>query len=140
MKTLGACIRKRRRDLELTQAQLASKTGVSQNYITYLEKNERTPSNDIIKKLSHNLNLPLDHLYFLTHPDVEKMLPEKSKTQGSSMNPLLKKLSTNHALRKKHIITDEDIELLATIQGRGTIENEQDYVFLLMTIRQVFKE
>lgn len=138
--SFGNYIKKRRIELDLTQAQLAKSLGIVQNYIAYLEQDARKPSNEIIKKLSEKLSLPLDRLYLLANPDVKDMFPEKNLKGRAPQPPLLKELSHNTILRKKHDITDEDIHLLSSIQPRGEIRNVEDYVYLLLTIRRLFQE
>lgn len=136
--TFGQYIKKKRFDLELTQAQLSKKIGVAQNYITYLENDERKPSSDIIKKLASALDLSFKKLYLMVNPDAEEAFPDSN--EGAVLNPLLKSLKEDKVLRQKHCITDADINLLASIQARGEIRKVADYVYLLMTIRQVFQE
>lgn len=136
----GQYIKKRRLELGMTQAQLSKKIGVAQNYITYLENNDRNPSNEVIRQLATTLDLPLRRLYFLANPDVEKIIPERTPQKGLPLSPLLKSLAKNKILRAKHNIVDADIQLLSSIQARGEIKRIEDYVYLLMTIRQIFQE
>lgn len=140
MPTFGQHIRKHRRKQGLTQAQLAQKLGVAQSYIAYLENNERKAPSEIIQKLAQHLELPADQLYLLANPEVSELFPGKSFEKQATLPPYLRELQRNKSLRKQHSITDKDIEMLAAIQARGEIRSEEDYIFLLNTIRHVFKE
>lgn len=139
MMEFGQFIKRKRQDLSLTQTQVAKRLGVGQNYVAYMERGERKPSIDIIQGLAQCLKLPLQKLYLLANPDIEKIFPAGESSQSRAMPPLLKRLAGDHILRQKHNIGDEDIQLLTSIRARGQIENIDDYVFLLMTLRQVFK-
>lgn len=132
----GAYLKKRRHELELTQGELAQKLGVAQNYITYLEKGSRNPSLETLKKLARALRSPLEQLHRLANPEVETLYLASEAT----LPPLLLELSRNKKLREMHRIGDEEIEQLAGIRARGEVRKVEDYLLLLMTMRQVFRD
>jgi transcriptional regulator with XRE-family HTH domain len=138
----GDTIRKRRLELDKTQQEVAQRIGVAQNFIAYLENNTRKPSVDMVKKLSDELKLPSDKLYFLANREELKGVVDFSNEEGKvnrKISPVLAALAKNRVLRDQYQITDAEIDQLSSIRGRGEISTEQDYVFLLMTIRQVFR-
>lgn len=49
-----------RQKLRLTQAELASKVGVSRGYIALLEAGQRQPSLDVARRLSLTTGLPME--------------------------------------------------------------------------------
>lgn len=137
----GTYVKKRRVELKKTQDQVAKEVGVSQNFVTYLEKNQRKPSREILKKLSLVLGLPLSKLYFEAYPDIKKIVGfnEKENIFLGRMSPILENLKTDRGTRKKYDITDTEIEQLASLRLKGEVKTKEDYVFLLMTIRQVVR-
>ncbi|MEM7194093.1 MAG: short-chain fatty acyl-CoA regulator family protein [Pseudomonadota bacterium] len=63
MKTiLGARIRKRRRELDVTQANLADRIGISSSYLNLIEHNKRRVSGKLLHKIAQALNLDLEDL------------------------------------------------------------------------------
>lgn len=139
--TFGQYIKSRRLEMKLTQSEVAKKLNVAQNFITYLEKNRRKPTNSMIKKIADILSLPVDQLYFSAHPEINEMVNLNQKTPVSSQQiPLsLLELKEDKELRQKHRITDLEIDELASMRLRSLIKSKEDYVFLLMSIRQVMK-
>ena len=55
-KSFGHVIEDRRRELSLTQEMVAKKVGVKANYIGYLERSMRHPSQKVVEKLSSALD------------------------------------------------------------------------------------
>jgi ribosome-binding protein aMBF1 (putative translation factor) len=60
--TLGERIRAARESRGWTQAELASRAGVAQAYLSYLEQDQREPSLSIAARLARELQIPLDEL------------------------------------------------------------------------------
>jgi transcriptional regulator with XRE-family HTH domain len=52
----------RRKELNLTQAQLAEKAGVTQGAISMIERGERVPSLDVLVKIADALGCKIDEL------------------------------------------------------------------------------
>lgn len=73
-KSFGRVIKDRRRELSLTQETVAKKVGVKANYIGYLERDMRHPSQKVVEKLSTALKLNAQDLYLLANPKVRLLL------------------------------------------------------------------
>lgn len=63
---LGSTIRQIRTKRGLTQAQAASRTGLSASYWALIEQGKRSPSLAVLEKMSHALNVPASILVFLS--------------------------------------------------------------------------
>lgn len=63
---IGSLIKKIRTIRGLTQVQLAQKMGITQNYLSLIETDKKTPSNAKIKELSNRLQLSENALIFLS--------------------------------------------------------------------------
>ncbi|MBX7149292.1 helix-turn-helix domain-containing protein [bacterium] len=137
----GDFLRDQRLRADLTQMQLAQKLDVSQNFVTYLEKGQRKPTNEMIKKISKILSVSTDKLYFLANPDVSEIVDfdEEEGRVAQKMPPALEALMRDSDLRERNRITDEDIKQLASMRLRGDVKRKEDYLFLLLSIRQVLR-
>lgn len=62
--TIGNNIRKYRKELKLTQAELANKVGVLPHHVTRWEKDVYIPSIENLKELSKALDITVDGLLF----------------------------------------------------------------------------
>lgn len=60
---LAKTMRKYRKQIDLTQQELADKVGVSQKYIQYLESAKRTPSLKLLHKLAKVLKVSLQDIF-----------------------------------------------------------------------------
>lgn len=64
-KQVGRAIRRLREGQDLTQEELASRVGLTQNYICLIETGNRAPSAAVMAKLAESFELPLSFLMFL---------------------------------------------------------------------------
>lgn len=55
-------LKKYRKEKNMSQTELAYKTGVSQRYIAFIEAGKRTPSLDLAKRISLILNKSVDNI------------------------------------------------------------------------------
>jgi transcriptional regulator with XRE-family HTH domain len=60
--SLGERIRKRRKELNLTQSDLAKALGVTSQHISAIEQNKRAPSLDSLVKIAKELGVTVDFL------------------------------------------------------------------------------
>lgn len=60
--TFGAWVRRRRRALDLTQAELADRIGYSTVMVRRIESGERRPSRELLDSLAEVLQVPADEL------------------------------------------------------------------------------
>jgi transcriptional regulator with XRE-family HTH domain len=59
---LGIKIKRLRRQLDLTQEELAAKTKIDYSYINRIENGKRNPSIEIVAKIARALGVSLDEL------------------------------------------------------------------------------
>ena len=64
----GARLRKRRKALGLTQAQLFEKTGIAPGYVSYIENGRANPTIDMMVKLAETVGL---EIWDMLRPDAE---------------------------------------------------------------------
>ncbi|MBD2497823.1 helix-turn-helix domain-containing protein [Nostoc sp. FACHB-280] len=59
----GKAVRRRRRELDLSQEQLAEQAGLHRTYISNLERGELNPSLETIEKLAMALDISIPSLF-----------------------------------------------------------------------------
>ena len=69
MLPLGDRIRERRKELGLSQGELANRAGVTASFISQVERDVTSPSIDSLHKISQALDVPV--FYFLLEPGAE---------------------------------------------------------------------
>ncbi|MDD5145199.1 MAG: helix-turn-helix transcriptional regulator [Candidatus Pacebacteria bacterium] len=62
-KSLGNKIQKRRKEIGLTQEELAFKVGISRVYIGYIEQGRYAPSLEVLQKIARALNTPISDFF-----------------------------------------------------------------------------
>jgi len=88
-KSFGRIIEDRRRELGLTQEMVAKKVGVKANYIGYLERGMRHPSQKVVERLSNALKLDSQELYLLANPRVRALLGKGPTKAAPAAGPSL---------------------------------------------------
>ncbi|MBI3782663.1 MAG: helix-turn-helix transcriptional regulator [Deltaproteobacteria bacterium] len=131
--SLGRLLRQRRRQLDLTQQEIARKVGVRANYIGYLERDMRRPSTTVLVKLAKVLDLDRQELFFLAHPQVRGFLDDEVPEPRQSV---WKTFRANKRLHTRHGITNRELRVLEGVAGLGTIQSARDLLHVLQSIRQ----
>lgn len=138
--TFGEILFRRRKELNLTQSQLASRIGVQPNYIVYLEKGERRPSDRTIRRVAEALGLDKGDLYLAANPQVREFLSvdDGNRVSRSDLPDGLRELAESQALRQAMEIRDEEIEMVANLRLPGRVTTARQYAAIILTLRYVF--
>ncbi len=131
-RTFGEAIRERRRQLDLTQEEVARRIKSSIPYIGHLEANKRRPSDGTITRLADVLGLDRSELFFLANPQAKALL-QTPKAQGGSTWEGFKK---DQQMLRAHNVNDEEMEMLAQVAMMGEVRSVRDFVYILNTVRQ----
>lgn len=134
--TLGPALLRRRKQLGLTQAQVATKVGVRPNYIGYLEANARRPSPKVVIKLAKVLDLDPQELFFLANPQVRAVVEPRPLAQGSTWERFKK----DKRLHTRHGVTRAELRALENVSALGSVRSERDFLFILQVIRQALTD
>jgi transcriptional regulator with XRE-family HTH domain len=129
----GGVIRARRRQLDLTQEELARRIRTSVPYIGHLETGKRHPSEKLVTKLAEVLGLDLRELFFLANPGTKRLI---SRNQESNAASAWNAFSQDETFRKIHNITDLEMQALSGVALLGEVRTSRDFLFILNTIRQ----
>lgn len=132
--TLGSILRRRRRQLEITQQDIAKRIGVRANYVGYLERDLRRPSTDVLLKLARALDLDREELFFIANPQMRRLIGKN----GTSVAPrsAWDDFRRDRGLHTRHGITRTELKVLEGIAQLGTASSPRDYLFILQAIRQ----
>ncbi|MBE3604157.1 helix-turn-helix transcriptional regulator [bacterium] len=131
-RTFGQVIRERRRELNLTQREVARRVNVSIAYIGHLEADKRHPSDKILGRLTEVLRMERRDLYFIANPHAIRMLqPDDNSRYQSAWDELRR----DNGLRRSHRIKKDEMELLERVAAMGKIPGTRDFIYILNTIR-----
>jgi transcriptional regulator with XRE-family HTH domain len=131
-RSFGSAIRNRRRQLDLTQEEVAKRIKMSAQYINQLEARKRRPSQQVILKLAAALALDARHLFLLANPKVGSIISERQRWDvDSAWDAFVKE----KVLRKIYSITDQEMEILSHVAMIGDVRSPRDFIFILIAIR-----
>jgi transcriptional regulator with XRE-family HTH domain len=132
-RSFGRVVRERRRQLDLTQEQLARRIKTSVPYIGHLEAGKRHPSSQVIVRVADALGLDARDLFLLANPKVSSLISERQESDvPSAWNVFVKDVK----LREIHKITDQEMETLSQVAKMGEVRAPRDFLFILNAIRQ----
>ena len=131
-RTFGQVIRERRRQLDLTQEEVARRIRTSTPYVGHLESGKRHPSDKIVTRLAEVLGLDRREVFFLANPRAQALLtPEPESASRSAWDDFRK----NDQLRRLHHITEEEMEMLGRVALLGEVKSPRDFIYILNTVR-----
>ena len=136
-RSFGEAVYERRRQLAMTQEEVAKKVGVKANYIGYLERGMRHPSNKVLSKLADILDLNREEVYFLANPSVRSFLEKRSATPQISAWQAFAK---DKGLRRRYRITPQEMKVLSQVSTLGQVRSARDMLFVLQAIRQAVRD
>jgi transcriptional regulator with XRE-family HTH domain len=128
----ASVIRNRRRQLDLTQEEVARRIGTSVAYIAHLEADRRHPSEKVVVELARVLGLDPRELFFLANPETKGLVTQKPDDNGGSV---WEAFASDEKLRESHKITDQEMETLSRVALMGEVRSSRDFIFILQTIR-----
>jgi transcriptional regulator with XRE-family HTH domain len=135
-KNFGRVIEDRRRELSLTQEMVAKKVGVKANYIGYLERSMRHPSQKVVEKLSSALKIDPQDLYLLANPRVRTLLG-KAKPAAPGMS-MWQKFIRDPALQKKQGLSKAEQEAMAQLVNAEKASSVTGMMKVVKALRKGF--
>src|SRR5258708_29057652 len=105
-RSFAQVLRDRRRQLALTQEEVARRIKTSTPYIGHLESSKRHPSDKVVTRLADVLALDQRELFFLANPRAEALLSQEKEDATESAWEAFR---TNEQLRRIHGISSEEI-------------------------------
>ena len=118
--SFGTVIRERRRQLDLTQKEVARRIKTSVPYIGHLESGKRHPSQQVVVKLSDALKLDAVDLFLLANPKVDSLISEQQKADGTPAWTAFVKDVRLRKVSSQHNRPRDGEPLAGSEDGRGT--------------------
>jgi len=131
-RTFGQVIHERRRQLHLTQQEVARRIRTSTPYISHLESGKRHPSDKVLGQLAEVLALEPRELFFLGNPMALQFVRPKDKLTKQSAWEQFRK---DARFRRLHNVSDEEVDMLSRVALMGEIKSSRDFFYILKTIR-----
>ena len=127
-------IRERRRQLDLTQREVAKLIRTSTPYVGHLESGKRHPSEKILSRLAEVLRIDRRELFFLANPDTKVLLDEEpAPVQESSA---WEEFRSDTSMHRLHRITAREMYMLSQVALMGQVRTSRDFIYILNTVRQ----
>ncbi|HVN28717.1 MAG TPA: helix-turn-helix domain-containing protein [Candidatus Binataceae bacterium] len=133
-RSFGQVIRDRRRQLDLTQEEVARRIKTSTPYVGHLESGKRHPSDKIVSRLAEVLGLDRRELFFLANPRAQALLTPASEEPID--NSAWEDFRKNEQIRRLYNINNEEMEALSRVALLGEVRSQRDFIYILNTIRQ----
>jgi len=131
--SFGQMIRDRRRQLELTQDELARRIRTSTPYIGHIESGKRHPSDEILTRMADVLGFDRRELFFIANPNARAMLTPKPEALETSAWEEFRRDGQLHQL---HQINSRELDMLSQVAMMGEVRSSRDFIYILNTIRQ----
>jgi transcriptional regulator with XRE-family HTH domain len=131
-RTFGTIIRDRRRQLDLTQEDVARRIKTSTPYVGHLESGKRHPSDKILTRLAEVLGLDQREMFFLANPRAQELLSPPAEVEANSAWDDFRR---NEQLRRIHNVTNEEMEMLSRVALLGEVRSTRDFIYILQTVR-----
>src|SRR5580700_11857572 len=122
----GQMIRDRRRQLELTQEELARRILTSTPYIGHIESGKRHPSDEILTRMADVLGFDRREFFFVANPNARAMLTPKPQPTGGSAWDEFRKDQQMHQL---HQINSRELEMLSQVAMMGEVRSSRDFIY-----------
>jgi transcriptional regulator with XRE-family HTH domain len=136
-RTFGEVIYDRRRQLDLTQQEIARRIKTSTPYVGHLEANKRHPSDKVLSRLAEALGLDRRELFFLANPRAAELL---KTDQTDNKKPTWEEFCKDERVRRAHNITSSEMGLLSRIALMGEICSTRDFIYILHVVRHALRQ
>ncbi len=134
-RSFGRVIEDRRHALGMTQEMVAKKVGVKANYIGYLERGMRHPSQKVVERLSGALKLDPQALYLLANPRVRALL-NKAKPVPSAASSVWQQFLHDAALQQQQGLSSKEQDALSQL---SQAEKANSLIGVMKVIRALRK-
>ncbi len=84
----GTIIKETRKKKNISQGSFAESLGISQTYLSLIEKNKKKPSFDLLDEISKALNIPVYYFMF-KGLEVDKDVPKEKREAYKQISPII---------------------------------------------------
>jgi transcriptional regulator with XRE-family HTH domain len=135
-RTFGQVIRERRRQLDLTQQEIAQKIGLSTPYVGHLESDKRHPSQKVLLSLAKVLGFDRRELFLMANPGAVEMLRAKEPYNNRLGWEEFRK---DKQMQNAHHIRSDEMNLLSSVALMGEVFSSQEFIYVLDVVRHVLR-
>jgi transcriptional regulator with XRE-family HTH domain len=135
-RSFGQVIRDRRRQLDLTQQEIARRIKTSTPYVGHLESGKRNPSDKVLSRVAEVLGLDRRELFFLANPQAVELL-KASEADGE--RSAWEVFSKDERMRRVHNIASDEMELLSTVAAMGEFRSPRHFIYILNVVRHALQ-
>ena len=140
-KTLGSVLRARRRDLQLTQREVALKLGVKPAHIAYLELDHRRPSLSLLSRIAEVLDLDRERLILLSHPEARSFISGAQKCEAARhKDQAWRDFKRNKSVLSRYKVSRKEMKVLSQVALLGRVVAPRNFLFILNSIRQAVED
>jgi len=132
----GKVIRTRRRQLNLTQQQIARRIKTSTPYVGHLEAGKRHPSDKVLRRLAEVLGLDRGELFFLANPRTAELL---KPNESVGIQPLWAAFRKDQRTHRAHDIAPDELDVLSRVSLMGEVRSSRDFIYILKAIRHALR-
>jgi transcriptional regulator with XRE-family HTH domain len=133
--TFGELLKRKRRELSLTQRDLAKKLGTTASHINFLEAGRRRPSLSLIRRLSDILELDAKIVFLLSHPEAEYLLKASGRPTIKPGREAWRRLVGDRELIAKEHINRQELSILRRVSLLNRVSSVNQLLFILKTLR-----
>jgi transcriptional regulator with XRE-family HTH domain len=111
---VGSVLRRRRAELGLRQRQLAGVLGVTEDYLSLVERDLRTPSMEVLERWADALQVPVSYVVFESEqtnpalPDDVRAVVEDARRVAASLLRRIDELQWNERERETPVSQSEE--------------------------------
>ena len=138
-KSLGPLVKRRRRILGLSQAELARRLGVKPAYVSVIEKNRRRPSLPLLQRMSAVLGIESHKLFLLSHPEAKVLLRVSANSEMAEGDEVWRSFNADKELLARYNVKRNELEVLSQVRRLGEVRRPRDFMRILSVIRRVLK-
>jgi len=135
--SLGRLLKRKRKELALTQRSLANQLGVKASHVAYLESGKRKPSLTLMARLEDALGVSRQQIFLLAHPEAaglvnprDRMPPRKRPADA------WRQLITDRAFLKRHRVTRRELRVFRELSLLGYVLSRHQLLAILTMIRE----
>jgi putative transcriptional regulator len=134
---LGQLIKQKRKELALTQRELAKKLGVEASHVAYLEGGKRNPSLSLMARLEQALGISRQQIFLLSHPEAASVVNASVRApQREPRGDDWRKFVNDRAFVKRHRITPRELRAFKELSLLGYILSRHQLLAILTMIRE----
>jgi putative transcriptional regulator len=134
---LGRLIKDKRKELNLTQRELAKRLGVQASHVAYLENGKRKPSLALMLRLEQALGVSRRRIFLLSHPEAASVVnPSDGAAPHEQPADKWRRSFSDRAFLKRHRVTRRELLVFKELGNIGYILSRHQKLAILTLIRE----